>query len=98
MLDGRKDSSGIFRPQAVVHRVALVERGPLQGRQQEWNISRKELQELVRVYTHPVHHMFQLQNKPNLLDMHSIEHAMHCMLSCCTVPCLRDVIQCVREG
>lgn len=29
-------------------RVAVVERGPLQGRQQEWNISRKELQELVR--------------------------------------------------
>ncbi|DBB10582.1 TPA: hypothetical protein ACH3X3_007098 [Trebouxia sp. C0006] len=28
-------------------KVAVVERGPLQGRQQEWNISRKELQELV---------------------------------------------------
>ena len=28
-------------------RVVVVERGPLQGRQQEWNISRKELQELV---------------------------------------------------
>ena len=28
-------------------RVAVVERGPLQGRAQEWNISRKELSELV---------------------------------------------------
>ncbi|KAK9803372.1 hypothetical protein WJX72_000257 [[Myrmecia] bisecta] len=28
-------------------RVAVVERGPLQGRAQEWNISRKELQEVV---------------------------------------------------
>eukprot|EP00884_Botryococcus_braunii_P001077 jgi/Botrbrau1/10970/Bobra.0383s0024.1 len=27
-------------------RVAVVERGPLKGREQEWNISRKELQEL----------------------------------------------------
>jgi glycine/D-amino acid oxidase-like deaminating enzyme len=30
-------------------RVAVVERGPLAGRKQEWNISRKELQELVQV-------------------------------------------------
>lgn len=30
-------------------RVVVVERGPLQGRQQEWNISRKELQELVSI-------------------------------------------------
>ena len=29
-------------------RVAIVERGPLRGREQEWNISRKELYELVR--------------------------------------------------
>ena len=29
-------------------RVAVVERGPLRGRSQEWNISRKELAELVR--------------------------------------------------
>lgn len=28
-------------------RVAVLERGPLLGRAQEWNISRKELQELV---------------------------------------------------
>ena len=28
-------------------RVAVVERGPLKGREQEWNISRKELRELV---------------------------------------------------
>ena len=27
--------------------VAVVERGPLRGREQEWNISRKELLELV---------------------------------------------------
>jgi len=27
--------------------VAVVERGPLKGREQEWNISRKELNELV---------------------------------------------------
>lgn len=40
-----------------VHRVVLVERGPLQGRQQEWNISRKELQELVSVSS-PLHHLF----------------------------------------
>jgi hypothetical protein len=32
----------------MAHRVAVVERGPLRGREQEWNISRKELQELVR--------------------------------------------------
>ena len=30
-------------------RVAVVERGTLRGRQQEWNISRKELRELVEV-------------------------------------------------
>lgn len=29
-------------------RVAVVERGPLRGRAQEWNISRKEIDELVR--------------------------------------------------
>lgn len=29
-------------------RVAVLERGPLRGRAQEWNISRAELQELVR--------------------------------------------------
>jgi glycine/D-amino acid oxidase-like deaminating enzyme len=29
--------------------VAVVERGKLAGRTQEWNISRKELQELVQV-------------------------------------------------
>ena len=28
-------------------RVAVVERGPLKGREQEWNISRKEIAELV---------------------------------------------------
>ena len=28
-------------------RVAVVERGPLRGREQEWNLSRKELYELV---------------------------------------------------
>ena len=37
------------------HRVAVVERGPLQGRQQEWNISRKELQELVCTCTPLTH-------------------------------------------
>ena len=31
----------------AVCRVAVVERGPLKGRDQEWNISRKELNELV---------------------------------------------------
>jgi hypothetical protein len=30
-------------------RVAVVERGALRGRRQEWNISKKELQELVEV-------------------------------------------------
>ncbi len=29
-------------------RVAVVERGPLAGRAQEWNISKKEMEELVR--------------------------------------------------
>jgi len=29
--------------------VAVLERGPLLGRSQEWNISKKELEELVRV-------------------------------------------------
>ena len=28
-------------------RVAVLERGPLKGREQEWNLSRKELEELV---------------------------------------------------
>ena len=36
---------------SCMFRVAVVERGPLQGRQQEWNISRKELQELVSVFS-----------------------------------------------
>lgn len=30
--------------------VAVVERGPLRGREQEWNLSRKELYELVRIH------------------------------------------------
>jgi lycopene cyclase CruP len=30
-------------------RVALIERGPLRGREQEWNISRRELESLVRL-------------------------------------------------
>ncbi len=32
----------------VPRRVAVVERGALRGREQEWNISRRELMELVR--------------------------------------------------
>lgn len=42
---------GIFLAAALQLRglqVAVLERGPLKGRQQEWNISRKELHELVR--------------------------------------------------
>lgn len=31
----------------LICRVAIVERGPLKGRDQEWNLSRKELHELV---------------------------------------------------
>ncbi|KAK9845750.1 hypothetical protein WJX81_001368 [Elliptochloris bilobata] len=41
---------GIFLACALLlkgYRVAVVERGPLRGRSQEWNISRKELAELV---------------------------------------------------
>ena len=30
--------------------MAVVERGPLRGREQEWNISRKELNELVSTW------------------------------------------------
>lgn len=43
---------GIFVAAALAqrgHRVACVERGPLRGRAQEWNISRKELGELREV-------------------------------------------------
>jgi len=29
-------------------KVALIEKGPLRGREQDWNVSRKELQELVK--------------------------------------------------
>ena len=42
---------GIFLAAALQLRglkVAVVERGPLKGRAQEWNISRKEMYELVR--------------------------------------------------
>ena len=42
---------GIFLAAALQLRglkVAVLERGPLKGRRQEWNISRKELHELVR--------------------------------------------------
>ncbi|XRA99395.1 hypothetical protein NFJ02_07g130940 [Pycnococcus provasolii] len=31
------------------HKCAVIERGPLRGRQQEWNVSRKELAELVKL-------------------------------------------------
>ena len=31
----------------LMRRIAIVERGPLKGREQEWNLSRKELEELV---------------------------------------------------
>jgi lycopene cyclase CruP len=34
------------------YRVAVVERAELRGRSQEWNISRKELEELREVSTH----------------------------------------------
>eukprot|EP00850_Spirogloea_muscicola_P016445 SM000133S26811 [mRNA] locus=s133:213044:217741:+ [translate_table: standard] len=40
---------GVFAAVALVmkgHKVAIIERGKLQGRKQDWNISRKELQEL----------------------------------------------------
>jgi choline dehydrogenase-like flavoprotein len=43
---------GIFLAAALAregHRVAVVEAGPLRGRAQEWNISRKELDELKEV-------------------------------------------------
>lgn len=43
---------GVFVAAALAgrgHRVAVIERGPLRGRAQEWNISRKELAELVEV-------------------------------------------------
>ncbi len=43
-------------------RVAVVERGHLRGREQEWNISRKELYELVRpsdTYPHKVRRMLR---------------------------------------
>ncbi|KAF8071129.1 sirt2 [Scenedesmus sp. PABB004] len=43
---------GVFVAAALAARgwrVAVVERGPLAGRAQEWNISRKELQELVEL-------------------------------------------------
>ena len=41
-------------------RVAVVERGPLAGRAQEWNISRKEIAELVGCYRcRPRGHMHQ---------------------------------------
>lgn len=32
-------------------RVAVVERGPLAGRAQEWNVSKKELEELVGAFS-----------------------------------------------
>jgi hypothetical protein len=39
---------GVFLTAGTLwRRVAVVERGPLRGRAQEWNISRKELRELV---------------------------------------------------
>lgn len=43
---------GIFLGAALQRaglKVAVIERGPLKGRSQEWNISRKELQELVAI-------------------------------------------------
>lgn len=43
---------GIFMAAALVlqgFKIAIVERGALQGRVQEWNISRKELDELVKI-------------------------------------------------
>ena len=40
-------SSGAKAHTDAACRVAVVERGPLKGRDQEWNISRKELNELV---------------------------------------------------
>ncbi len=48
---------GVFIAAALAQRnlrVAVVERGPLQGRAQEWNISRKELGELVQVRSRDV--------------------------------------------
>ena len=62
----------------------MVERGPLQGRQQEWNVSRKELQELVSAPSHPDHPLMALaasapfmQTRLFLLHMTSIS-----LLSC----------------
>lgn len=43
---------GIFYAAALAQRglrVAVVEQGALRGREQEWNISRKEMHELVEV-------------------------------------------------
>jgi lycopene cyclase CruP len=43
---------GVFLATALAlkgMKVAIVERGPLRGRVQEWNVSRKELKELVKM-------------------------------------------------
>ncbi len=48
-------------------RVIVVEAGRLQGRDQEWNISRKELKELVRIgYRRRGHRQWLLYKAPNL--------------------------------
>lgn len=47
---------GIFMAAALSMkgwRVGVIERGPLRGRAQEWNISRKEMEELVEVWQQP---------------------------------------------
>ncbi len=47
LSDHSVSSSGATAHTGAACRVAVVERGPLKGRDQEWNISRKELNELV---------------------------------------------------
>lgn len=48
-------------------RVAVVERGPLRGRAQEWNISRKEIAELVSCKS-----LFRFENETSVIYGSSI--------------------------
>ena len=56
-------------------KVAVIERGPLRGRQQEWNISKKELAELVEVcFRNGLNYYSTLSKKfKSLLRCHSMQ-------------------------
>lgn len=75
---------GIFLAAALAKRglkVVLLERGPLVGRAQEWNISRKEMVELVEVRRRVLRLSACSQERVASCVQHAASHGQQCCTS-----------------